>query len=371
MIDRPRVCFVLPSLDVGGTERQVLYLIGGLREPFDLSVVCTRRPGVWSEGLPGDVSLTALDTSSGWDPRLRGRLRKVFAAIRPDIVHSFMFGFDYPVNRAAREAGVPVVVSSRRQRATWKKLRHRMLQRRANRYVDAIVANSHAVAQYAARQEDRAAETYTVIYNGVEAPGAGPDARRELTIPPGCPVVGMVANFSPDKDHRLFVGIAERIHLKRPDCHFVLVGDGREREAVHRIVLRASLGDYFRIVTAHPDARLLYPAFDVALCTSRTEGFPNAVLEAMACGRPVVSAKVGGVGELVRDGDTGYLVASRDPEDFCGPVLRLLDDADEARRMGASARADATARFSVGTMVRAYRNLYLDLLARSGVARRG
>ncbi len=361
---RPRLCIVIPSLAPGGTERQALHLIAGLSPDFEIDVVCTRESGAWAKQVGAPI--TTLGIQNGWDLRQFGRLTKHFRVPKPDIVQTYLSGFDYLTNFAARRARVPVIVSSRRERATWKKRRHVWLQRRANQYATAIVANSHAVAEYAAAQEQETLDRYTVIYNGVSVPPASnTGARSELVLPSSVPVVGMVANFSADKDHELFVAMAERVRVRRADAHFVLVGNGPLRETVQRSVMQRGLGDAFRFALNCKDAAPLYAAFDVAVLTSKTEGLPNTVLEAMAAGRPVVAAKVGGVPEVVAHGDTGMLVDTRNPEDFADAVLNLISHPDEAARLGANAAAHVRAKFSVASMVAAHRELYLGLLDRA------
>jgi glycosyltransferase involved in cell wall biosynthesis len=295
-------------------------------------------------------------------------LFREFREARPDIVQTYLSGFDYLANVAARRAGVAVVASSRRECATWKKRRHLWLQRRANRNVDAIVANSRAVADFSGTQEREPVESYTVIYNGADVPVAPDrDIRLQLTIPRTAPVIGMVANFSEDKDHALFVAMAERIHKRRPDAHFVLVGDGPLRDATQRAAVRARLGDAFRFTGARADAASLNYTFDVAVLTSKTEGLPNAILEAMAAGRPVVAAAVGGVPEIVDDATTGRLMASRNADEFADAVLQLLENPTVSARMGERAAEHVREKFGVEAMVSAHRDLYLGLMA----ARRG
>jgi len=325
--------------------------------------VCTRTEGTWAERARAHADIVMLGIKSGWDPRLRVRSHRWFRSWKPDIVQTYLSGFDGAVNIAARRAGVKAIVSSRRERASWKRSRHVWLQRRANRYVDAIVANCRAVAEFAAEQEGEALERYTVIHNGVAAPDESvADVRLELTLPRSAPVVGMVANFSPDKDHALFVAMAERIRARRPDTHFVLAGDGPRREAIQRDVLLRGMGDVFRFVPKREDVFELYRVMDVFVLTSLTEGLPNVVLEAMAAARPVVAASVGGVPEIIDKAETGRLISSRDPGDFADAVLDILANQDEAGRMGARAAARVGERFSVESMVAQHRDLYLKLL---------
>ncbi len=364
MIYRPRLRIVIPSLDVGGTERQVLYLLEGLAGDFNLHVICTREAGAWAERARAFAPVDVFSIESGWDPRVYFKCLGMFRRLRPDVVQTFLFGFDFAVNLAARTTGVPVVVSSRRELATWKKPRHVWLQRRANAFTDAIVANSRAAAEFAAAQEGSPPSSYTVIHNAVDCPAgesAAADARLELTIPRASPLVGMVANFSPDKDHELFIAMAEAVRAQRPDAHFVLIGDGPRRASIQRFAVHRGLGDVIRFTGVREPLRPYYEAMDVAVLTSRTEGLPNVVLEAMACGRPVVAASVGGVPELVSDGVTGRLAASREPADFASAVLELLDHPENAARMGRQAALYAREWFSPEAMVRAYRTLYLRL----------
>lgn len=362
-----RICYVVPSLGVGGSERQLVQLMRGLERHFEVMVVCTRSDGA----LAGDARrigvVRVLNTRSGWDPRVRPRVQRELMAYKPAIVHSLMFGFDYPINVAARNAGVPVVLSSRRQLAHWKKPRHLRLQRRANRLVDGIVANSKAVVDFAAEQEHVDPGMFHVVYNGIDPDRFQSDTdpsvlRRRYGVPFHTEVVGMVANFSDEKDHALFVRIAERVLKLRANVHFVLVGTGPLREAVARDLELAGIADQvtmMRTVSELPD---LYGLMSIFLLCSKSEGFPNVVLEAMAAGNPIVASAVGGIPEVIDDGVNGRLVATRDPDDFSNAILWYLDHPDEAEAIGAQAEHTVRERFSVERMVETYRRLYKNLL---------
>ncbi len=366
MSTRPRLCIVIPSLNVGGTERQVRYLVEGLAPTFEIDVVCTREPGTWAKDVQPFAEVFGFDIRSGWDHRLLFRLSSHFSKRKPEVLQTFLFGFDLAANIAARRAGVPVVVSSRRERATWKKARHVWIQKRANSFVDAIVANSAAVAAFSAEQEAAPLDAFTVIPNAVaieddDAPAM--DARVEMTVPRSVPLIGMVANFAPEKDHELFVELAERVRAQRPDAHFVLIGDGPLRATIQRRVVDTGLVDAFRFLGTKERLRPYYEAMDAVVLTSKTEGLPNVVLEAMVYGRPVVAAAVGGIPEALEDCVTGVLIESRKPDDFAAAVLDLVNRPDEAARVGRQAAITARERFSPQAMTEAYRSLYLRLLA--------
>jgi glycosyltransferase involved in cell wall biosynthesis len=364
----PRVAFIVPTMSIGGTEVQVLRLIKGLRDDFEVTLICTREGGA----LIGDARragayVRMVYGRGGWDFRVERKLHRILLTHTPHILHTFLFGFDLWANRAARRAGVPVVLSSCRELATWKKRRHLMMQRWANRYSDAVIANSAAAADFAAQQEGMPRDHFRVIYNGIPAEDYVSridlrQLRKRYRIPPGMKVVGMVANFSPVKDHALFVRMAELMLQKDKNLRFIFVGTGPLLEQVYHMIERRGIRTHFdRIITVSEMADVL-AVFDVAVLCSKVEGFPNAVMEAMAAGRPVVAPDVGGVRELVRDGDTGRLVTSRDPRDWADAVEHLLEHHEEAEAMGQRAAATVRRELTVDRMVNEYRSLYHEFL---------
>lgn len=363
----PKICYVVPSLSIGGTERQLILLLKALVNDFDFYVVCTGQEGA----LAGDVQrlckVYALGCLGGWDPRVPRRLDKTLRMYHPDILHSFMFGFDYGVNRTARERGVRVVISSRRQLGTWKKPRHVKLQQKANALVDRIVANSNAAAEFAIEQEDADESLFDVIHNGFDVapyqkPVDGSLLRRRFEIPSDAHVIGMVANFSSVKDHELFVRIAAELVKRRTDVHFLLVGTGPRREAIKRIVARAGLGEQVTFLATTAELPDLFQVMTVSVLCSHVEGLPNVVMESMAAGTPVVASRVGGIPEIIEDGVTGALIETRDPKTFANAIEGFLDD-EELRGTVAQAGATRVAReFTIERMARAYRLVYAELL---------
>lgn len=364
-----RICYVIPSLSVGGTERQLIHLLRGVVHDYETLVICTHHDGA----LSGDARRTGalvrvLNTRGGWDIRQGYRLWRIFSSRPPDIVHSFLFGFDLMANLAARRAGVPVVISSRRQLAMWKKPRHVFVQKLANRHVDCVVANSQAVARYAIEQEQAAPGLFRVIPNGVVADDfLSQDADRRLlrlrySVPFNRHVIGIVANFSSVKDHALFVDIAAELLRRRADVHFLMVGTGPDLAHIEHLIASRNLTSCFTRVSTVSEMPDLLAMTDVSVLCSKAEGFPNAVIEAMAARKPVVAAAVGGVPELVRDGDTGRLVASRAPGDFADAICWMLEHRDEAEAMGQRAGDYVRRELTVENMVNGYRALYAELL---------
>lgn len=365
---RPRIAWVIPTMRVGGSEIQLLHLMKGLIGEFEMTLVCTRSEGA----LIGDARragayVRVLDARSGWDFRMQGRLQHIFHAHTPHIMHSYLSGFDLFANRAARKAGIPIILSSRRELATWQQGRHRLMQRLANKYSDCIVANSQAVAEYASSQEGEPLSRFRVIPNGVEPERfVATIPRAQITsrfrLPPHTLNIGMVANFSPVKDHRLFLDMASLILKERKDVHFLLVGTGALADSVADTIRRRKQERYFtRIGTVGEVGDLLH-VMDVTVLTSKMEGFPNAVIEAMSAYKPCVAGSVGGIPELIDDGVTGCLVAPRSAEAFARRVLELLADPAQRARLGQAAGAWVRGHLPMEQMINGHRLLYHELL---------
>ncbi|MDZ4857765.1 MAG: glycosyltransferase [Candidatus Hydrogenedentes bacterium] len=365
---KPGICFVIPSLNPGGTERQLLYLIEGLRTTHDCTVVCTREAGAWADiARQSGATIYELKTWGGWDPRIGMRIRKVLRECKPDIVHTFMFGFDLPINRVARAEDVPVIVSSRRELAAWMKPRHLRRQCAANELADCTVANSHAAAQFAAKLEGLDAARIRVIHNGIDAGALAAQVKPvELALPANARIVGMVANFSPVKDHALFVEAASRLASTRSDVHFLLVGSGGLRRNIEGTIQKHGMQSLFNIISTSNECASLLARMDVCVCTSLREGFPNVILEAMALQRPVVATAVGGIPEIIEDGVTGLLVRSRNPRDFASAIARVLGDPALAALLASNAVARVCTSFPIAAMVESHRALYTELLANPG-----
>lgn len=367
MSARPKICFVIPTMEPGGTERQLLLLMAGLKDEFDITLICTREEGkLYEQARDLAQEVCVLGCSTGWDFRLIGKLSRLFRRIRPDVVQSSLFGFDYWATRAARKAGVPVVITTRRELAEWQEGRHLWLVRKANTLTDAIVANSHAVARYAAEREEEDEARYRVIYNGLPLSAftrhdPGP-ARQRFGIPLDAKVVGMAANFTEIKDHQLFILAADHTKREIPDVHFLLLGQGPGRDGVLH-AMESNVGpDRVHLHHTLDEMPLAYAAMDVCVLTSKMEGAPNVLIEAMAAGRSVVASAVGGIPELVEHGVTGLLESSREPALFGDKIFSLLRDPDLRTRMGAAGRERARTHFSVERMVAEHTALYRELL---------
>jgi glycosyltransferase involved in cell wall biosynthesis len=176
-------------------------------------------------------------------------------------------------------------------------------------------------------------------------------------------VVGSVGCLAPRKDYGTQLEALSLLGRRGVEFPAVRVGDGPERRALEDRARSLGLADRVVFLGERPDVERLLPAMDVFVLSSREEGIPNALLEAMAAGRPAVATAVGGTREVLTDGETGWLVPPAAPERLAAALEHALSHPEEARRRGEAARRAVHERLGIDAMVRRHEDFYLGLVA--------
>ena len=401
---RIRVLFVIGTLDIGGAERQLVEIASGLdRERFAPTVCCLSDGGPLVDVLKAaDVPTMAVGLFSGRSARrmhyshgpiwrlarwardtltvactLPGalvRFLKVVRACQPDVLHGMLFHAYVLAAFGGVLMGVPVVVASRRSLSLFKARRphFRAIEWLANRCTDLVIANSEAVRVDTVRAEGLAPDRVRVIHNGVAPEAFGLiDAecvRRSLDLG-GRPTAIVIANLIAYKGHTLFLEAWAAVCREFEAACALLVGDGPLRARLEAHARSLDLSRNIRFLGVRRDVPSLLAASDLLVHPSLEEGFSNAILEAMAAGRPVVATDVGGSREAVCEGRTGWLVPPRDSARLAAAMLCAFRHPERARSMGAAGRARVLEHFHLKTMVARYESAYLDLVAASREAR--
>ncbi|MEX1045984.1 MAG: glycosyltransferase [Actinomycetota bacterium] len=358
----PRVLHLIGSLAIGGTEQQLVRFINRSTHP-ELHVVAVfdkRAPGALASELP----VTPLVLGRLTSPKLRPGnfkvpfgLRKVIKQERIDLVHAHL-GLSEVLAAAATPPSVPVVSSRRGRNRGFERLPMKRLEGWSHRRVQRMICNSYNLADYT-RREDLSPPEIEVIHNGIDladfpsSPLPGPEP----------PVVAVIANLHPHKGHELLFRAMRRVSDSLPSAQLLIVGDGPEREPLTRLSGELRLNVEFAGQVRDPRPYMAR-SHVVALC-SEYEGFPNALLEAMASGRPVVATKGGGTSELVRDGVDGLLVEG-DPRELASAILLLLQDGELLERMAAAA-PERAGEFDWPSAVHKTETVYRDVIQRKRV----
>jgi len=376
-----RLLKFLTNFKIGGTERQVLNLARGLDpDVFELHIGCLGRSGDFlTQAREFCSRLSEYKIRRLYGPSAHAAQFRFARRLRRDriqIVHSYGFYSNVFALPAARLAGVPVVLASIRDIGDPLSARQRLVQRFVCCAAHCIVANAEAVRSRLVEQGYRR-EKIAVIRNGVVLPqrsAAHGRVRRELQVPPGAPLVGVISRLNPLKGIEYFLDAAARLSTQFGDARFVIVGDGIDppyRESLERRAGALGLAGRVIFTGFRLDMESVLAELDVSVLPSLSEGLSNVLLESMAAGIPVVATRVGGNPEVVQDGATGFLVPPRDSGALVDAVARLLDNRALAAAFGEAGRKRAEREFSVSRLVTETENLYRRLLADAGAVPSG
>jgi glycosyltransferase involved in cell wall biosynthesis len=370
------IAHVLSSFQQGGQERVAVDLArlqrGAGHEVTAISLAPGPEGPVSAAFRAAGVVVETIAKRARLDPSLPVRLAGSLRRRGIDVVHTH--------NPHALIYGAPaawladaVVVHSKhgmnpdRRRRLW-------LRRAAATLVDAYVTVTPTLAKAALEQRDCGAARLHVVPNGIDVVRFAPDpvrrraTREELGIPLDAWVAGTVGRLAPEKDQALLVdAMAPLLSARR---RLVVVGDGPNAGALRARIAGIQGGEYVHMLGGREDVESILASLDAFALTSRTEGLPLVLLEAMATGLPVVSTAVGGIPDLLTDGVTGFLVPPGDGPALTDRLASLSSDGALSRRVGAAGRQEVLARHSVDRMGKDYEALYeRSLLEKRGRSR--
>lgn len=364
------IIHVLSSFGLGGQERVALDLAIGQRAQGHRPVAVSLAPD--GEGPLGDefrrreIEVAHLPKRAGFDARLWLELGGLFRRERTRVVHTHNpqpLIYAGPAARACRAALVHTKhgVNPDSDRRMW-------MKRAAGLLADAFVAVSEPTAEVARQTRECRAGALHVIPNGIDLARFGPDpagraaVRAELGIPAEAWVVGTVGRLWPEKDHPFFLRSVEP--LLGEQFHVVIAGDGPEAQRTTELVRSLRVPTSVHLLGPRHDVPRVLAALDTFVLSSVREGLPLVIPEAMACDLPVVATSVGGIPQVVVEGETGFLVASGDQAAMRDRISRLDRDRELAVNFGRAGRQRALDRFSSQRMVRDYLELYKKVLRR-------
>lgn len=365
--DPLRVMFLLTSMPVGGAETLLVNLIRRLdRTRFAPQIACLKERGPLGEELAAEIPVHEQLLAHKYDLRIPFRLSRLLRSERIDAVVTVGAGDKMFWGRiAARRAGVPVVLSALHSTG-WPDGIGR-LNRCLTRWTDAFIAVAPSHGRFLVEQERLPQSKVRVIPNGVNVdrfrpdPAAAGEVRAELGLASETPLCGIVAALRPEKNHAMFLRAAARVRESCPAAHFLIIGDGPERQELEGFCGDLGLNDAVHFLGTRSDIPRLVAALDVFALTSHNEANPVSILEAMAAEVPIVATKVGSVGESVETHVTGFLVSPDDDEDAARQITRLLNRPELAHAMGEAGRAKVVGRWSLERMVMGYQELIREI----------
>lgn len=373
-----RIGYYLSSNAMGGQERHVLSLIDYLAARHHITVFSDAAEGgipfyeeLEARGLrPRILRLPRMSTKGIVRPVAMSlpvilAARRALAAAHLDAIHyhAGLLGEMYAPIVAGCIAGIPTRILTLHNYIVRHAPLRRFIESRVLRRLDRIVAVSDHTKRELVHKKDLAPEQVVVVPNGIEVAGYSDmlerrEARAALGLSNEALVVGLVGRLHDLKGVDLMIEAVPLIKALAPRLQVVVIGNGPEEKALRQLAKERDASDVVRFAGYRSDARRFMSALDVLALPSRDEANPLSVLEAMACRKPVVAARVGGVPEVVVEGVTGLLIPPENIRALAEAVLRLLKDTDKRHAMGEAGRERVQIHFSRQAMLEKTAALY-------------
>lgn len=364
----PLIAHIIFRLDFGGLENGLVNLVNGLSaEEFRHTIICLTDFTAYRERIiDGQVEVHALNKREGKDPGAYCRLWKLLRRLRPDVVHTRNLGtLDCAV--IARMASVRHTVHGEHG---WDVMdlygnsrKYKLVRRACRPFVQRYITLSQDLSTFLCDRIGVPEARIRQIYNGVDTdlfrPRAGPR-------PSGQFVIGTVGRMQTVKNQldlvRAFVEVAQRSRTDPLNLRLVMIGDGPLREAAQGMLADAGMAELAWLPGTRSDIAEQMAQMDLFVLPSLNEGISNTILEAMACGVPVIATRVGGNPELVIDGETGTLVPASSPSALADAIQIYMENLELAHMHGEVGRRRVESHFSMHAMLEGYRQVYHELL---------
>jgi glycosyltransferase involved in cell wall biosynthesis len=371
-----KIAFIINAVyaNNGGTEKQLLMLLKNLNRDKFSPTLCILRKSEWVEKEFDLCPVYTIGAQSLLDPKI---LIKFFNFCRFlshegfDIVQTHFSEANKIGIIAAKITGVQRIISTRRNQWYLTSYIERYILKLLNNYVDRFVANSISTADLVINVEGIPQEKVKVIHNAIDMErfeniesSTHSNSRDALSIPENALVVGIVANLREIKGLDIFIHAARKVKNRYPEAVFLVVGSNVgyeiEERKLHRLTKELGLSDSLHFLGERQDVPQLLAAFDIAVLTSRSEGFSNSLIEYVAAGLPVVTTDVGGAREAVIDGINGMIVPVNDQEAVAKAIICIAEGCLKKEDI-LYKKHEAHRKYSSRDMVNEYENLYWEL----------
>lgn len=358
-----RTMFIMTSMPFGGAETLLVNLIRRMdRDRFAPEICCLKELGPLGEEMEHEIPTFHHMLTGKYDLRVVPRLVELFRLREIDAVVTVGAGDKMFWGRlCAWLAGVPVIASAIHSTGWPDSIN--WLNRQLTSVTDRFIGVAAPHGKYLVDVERFPAEKVVVIPNGIDTDRFIPNReareqiRSELQIAEDAPVCGIVAALRPEKDHALFLQAAKRVKEKCPNAHFLIVGDGQERDSIEKLRTQLGLENNVTLTGSRSDIPDLLAAMDCFALTSKNEASPVSILEAMSSGLPVVAPRVGSIPDAIDDTVNGLLVEASNLDQTAAAITSLMLDPQQRSQIGEAARIKAKQYGSLETMVAGYEDL--------------
>jgi L-malate glycosyltransferase len=359
------IMYVINSLTLGGAERQLVELLKGLdRKSYNPYLVCFKR----CDGFTNDVKqlgIPILYAERHWrfDPFVLIKLLRIIKEYRIDLIHTYLPLAGIYGALSASLTRIPICNSGIRESAK-PTLYQQILLDTSFSLSDVIVANSEVGRRVFQRRHNH---KLRVVYNGVDflrfcRPTDALGKKSELNLARFDKIVSIVTRLEPVKNPLMIIKIASIVIEEEPNTAFVIIGDGTLKAEMEDVIKREVMHRNVFLLGFRNDVEEILQITDVGVLTSNREGLPNAVIEMLASGVPVVATDCEGTREVLDEGQTGFFVKVGDDYRAAQCILKLLRDETLRHSLGLKGKDVVFNKFTLAKMVKKIESIYFDLL---------
>lgn len=355
---------------LGGTELNNYRIISRMdRERFEVDVCFLDNEGPLTP-LYRALGFRVYHLLAGCKLQLSSclRLTRILRRTHYDILHIFGLRANLIGRVVGRLFGVRRIITGQRSVDAWRSGWHALADHLTSPLVSVYISNSYAGAETLRTRERISREKVIVIHNGIDwsrfaLPRLPGPVRHLLGVPPEVPVIVSVGELRDAKGHSYLLEAVSKLRSVGKEFRMWLVGDGVLRETIERQIRQFGLESIVTILGSRKEIPEILRESDIYCLASLWEGLPTSIMEAMSSALPVVATAVGGVPELVRDGETGLLVPSRDPKALAEALAKLLDSPRMRVAFGEAGQSVIKRHFAIADKIRDLEKVYEDLLS--------
>ncbi len=373
-----RVLHIVQSMETGGLENGIVNLVNHSNsDDFIVDILCLRAKGELAERIHNPQSQVFFDGNPH-----HGKLTAIFKVYQHckkydyDIIHSHGYATMLAAYIGGSFARCPAIINGEHGTLYYASKKERLIQRflfnrmKLNLSVSSVLKDK--ICDLFAVSEEK----FTTIINGVDTHKFQPSSTtsssqsalaKELSINQEHTVIGSVGRLVEVKNYPSLIKAMAIVRDQYPNTKLFLAGEGPERNTLEPLIAELALEQNVTLLGRRDDVPALMKLYDIFVLPSFSEGLSNTLLEAMASGTPVVASKVGGNGEIVAEGLSGYLYPSNDCQALAEVLIKLVADTSKRSQIGKQARQHIEDNFSIASMVANYEAIYLQLLCPQGI----
>lgn len=369
-----RVLHLISGGDTGGAKTHVFALLDALKNMAKVKIVCLLPGPFYEEIRARGVDAVVLPQKTRFDLSVVGELRSIIEKEQFQIVHAHGARANFIAQRLKRNLQIPVITTVHSDYRLdfdgfYRKIVYTGLNMVALRKMDYYIAVSSAFRNMLISRGFKPSRIFTV-YNGMDYSGTPVYEEKEafaarlgIKYNPELTYIGLIGRHDYVKGHDIFVKAAAVAARKNPNLRFLIAGDGEGRDALVRLAKEEGLADKLIFAGFIRDIYSFIHFIDVNTLSSRSESFPYVLLEGARMKKPTISAAVGGIPDLIHDGETGCLFPTEDYNAFAERMLELAEDKEKRTRLGEALYRRATENFSNESLARTHMGIYENVLA--------